>query len=726
MPAWRRELLLALALAGLTLLAFEGVRHNQFVGFDDPGYITDNPHVQAGLTAESVGWAFTTFTESNWHPLTWISLQLDAALYGLDPIGFHRTNLLLHLANVLLLFGVLGRMTQAPWQSATVAALFAVHPLHVESVAWAAERKDVLSTLLWMLTLWAYVAYVTRPTWQRYAWVVVSLACGLLAKPMLVTLPCVLLLLDYWPLGRWPHGTVPLRWLIVEKLPLFALVLASSIMTFLAQEQGGAIAPLELIPFASRVANALLAALGYLGKMVWPVHLAAFYPILGPDTWGWPALAAGGVLAALTCAALLRRRQQPYLLVGWLWYLGTLVPVSGLIQVGGQAMADRYTYVPLIGIFVILAWGIPELLGRPAQPAVLAPAACVLLVALVVLTRNQVQTWRDGWALWEHAAQVTEKNYVAHFNLGDSHMRRQEWDKAKAHFEQVVTFTPRYAAAHLNLGILLQREGHRDAATEHLLAAIRWQPDKNPTPYYHLGMMCHNQGRLVEAGKCYLEALRLAPQYAPAHRELGLTLTMLNYLPEAREHLAESVRLDPSDAEANSHLGMVFAVEGKPQQAILSFRRAVELDPDMAQARAGLALALREAGDAAAAQSEYAEILRRHPSWPSAANAAGRSLAIAPNPGWRNGRLAIQLAKQACQGFESPPPDFLDTFAAAYAEAGLFDTAVATAQQALRLATASGQESLAKQIEAKLRLYERQQPYHDEPVRASWQPAPER
>jgi tetratricopeptide (TPR) repeat protein len=545
----------------------------------------------------------------------------------------------------------------------------------------------------------------------------------LLAKPMLVTLPFVLLLLDYWPLGRGGvSGKVssntsqtthhsPTR-LVVEKLPLFALVLASSVITFVAQRMAGAVASTELIPLPSRVANAFLAALGYLEKLVWPFHLAVLYPISRPDTWGWPALAAGGVLAGLTCFALWRR-QQPYLLVGWLWYLGTLVPVAGLVQVGGQSMADRYTYVPLIGIFIMLAWGAGDLLGGHLRPALLAPAVAALLLALTVLTRNQVRTWRDDWALWEHAARVTERNYSAHFNLGVGRMRKQEWAKAKEHFEKVVEFTPRYAAAHLNLGLILQREGDLDAAARHFAEAILWQPEWDPTPYYHLGMICHSQGRLTEAVQSYETAVRLEPRFAAAHRELGLTLTMLDRPAEAEQHLAEAVRLDPDDAQGNGHLGLLLAAWGKPEQAIPFFRRALELNPEDAPARGGLALALHDTGETGAAGRELSELMRRHPDWTAQTNAAGRSLAMAPNPGWRNGRLAIQLARQACQAFESPPPDLLDTLAAAYAEAGLFDKAIDTARQARRLAAESQREHLARQIQERLRLYEQRQPYHD-------------
>src|SRR5688572_17648286 len=420
-----------LLLAALSVFAFWPVLGNGFVEIDDPDYVTDNARVQQGLTPSGLLWAWTTVHAANWHPLTWMSHMLDWELHGPDPMGHHLSSLLLHIASAVVLFLALERATRSPARSAVVAALFAVHPLHVESVAWVAERKDVLSTFFWMLATWAYVRFVEAPGTARYLLVIAAFAVGLTAKPMLVTLPFTLLLLDLWPLSRWKlrdaNGSGgPLPWpLLREKVPLFALSIASCAATILAQRSGRAVATLDTFSPASRLGNAALSYATYLWKTLWPSGLSFYYPHssgLGPWRIGLSAL----VLAAVTAAVFRARSRRPYLLVGWLWFVGTLVPVIGLVQVGSQAMANRYTYVPLVGLFLVAAWGVPDLVEslqqrrgtRAEGPRGLALPAVVLLLALAVASRAETRHWRDSASLFERALQVSPDNHMAHFGLG--------------------------------------------------------------------------------------------------------------------------------------------------------------------------------------------------------------------------------------------------------------------------------------------------------------------
>ena len=443
----------------------------EFLNYDDPLYVTANPHVQHGLSVEGVRWAFTTFTAANWHPLTWISLMLDASIGGPGPRVFHLTNLILHLANVLLLFFLLDRMTGRPRASAVTAALFAIHPLHVESVAWIAERKDVLSTLFLLLTLLAYAGYVERPGLQRRLAVVLLFALGLLAKPMLVTLPVLLLLLDAWPLrrrGPWSH-------LVIEKAPLLAMSIATGVMTIVAQQQAETVGTLAGYPLGVRVANAIVATATYLWKAVWPTGLAVFYPHPGAALAAWTVAASALVLAALTSWTICVRRSRPYLLFGWAWYLVTLAPVVGIVQVGWQARADRYTYIPLIGVFLGVVWAISE--GFADRPALLSSMATAVLVALGIGAFVQAGYWRDSETLFRRALAVTDDNAVAHSNLGTALLRRNLLNEAQEHFAEAVRINPHFAEAHSNLGVTLGRQGRIDEAILEFRRALELQPD---------------------------------------------------------------------------------------------------------------------------------------------------------------------------------------------------------------------------------------------------------
>jgi len=509
MRSHRFELVVCLFLIVGTLTVFWQVQHHDFIDLDDHLYVTENNHVQAGLTKKGVIWAFTTFHAANWHPLTWLSHMLDCQLFGMRPGMHHLTNLLFHILNSLLLLLVLRKMTGAWWRSAFVAALFALHPLHVESVAWVAERKDVLSTFFWLLTMWVYAHYAERPTFDRYLLVLLSFALGLMAKPMLVTLPFVLLLVDYWPLGRLQLGqscndgnlrikkSSAFR-VVWEKIPFFVLAAMSGVLTLLAQQKAGALRTLDIIPLKIRTANALVSYISYIGKMIWPHNLAVFYPHPGIVPM-WQAVGAGLSLICLCVLSVMfvrAGRRFPHLAVGWLWYLGTLVPVIGLVQVGSQAMADRYTYVPLIGLFIMISWGFYDLVrGWKNRRMVLAISTGVVLLALMACTWSQVRLWKNSTLLFKHALNVTDNNYKARNLLGIASERQGRLKEALRHYSEALRIKPEYADAHNNQGVALARQGRLKEAISHFSEALRIKPDYVDA-HNNLGVALEQQGRL--------------------------------------------------------------------------------------------------------------------------------------------------------------------------------------------------------------------------------------
>jgi len=512
---------LMLVLFAVTLALYAPAIQHDFLMYDDNPYVVDNPQIQRGLDAECWRWAWTTFHCSNWHPLTWLSHLLDSRLYGLDPRGHHLTSVLLHVANTVLLFVVLRQLTGAAWRSFLVAALFGWHPLHVESVAWVAERKDVLSTFFGLLGLGAYALYAERPGLFRYLLVVLALALSLLAKPMLVTLPCLLLVLDYWPLGRWQgmKRACSLTWLLLEKVPLLALSAASCAITILAQWKH-AVVSVEHLPLQVRMANAVIAYVAYLRKTFWPTDLAIFYPHPGMQLTAGQVTGAGLVVAGLTVLAVCCRRRLPALLVGWLWFLGTLVPVIGLVQVGWQGLADRYTYFPLIGIFVALAWALPEpLVGR----TLLATGAAGVLAVCLILTWLQLRHWRDEGTVWRHTLEVTQNNPDAHLSLGTYLYLHGQVDEAEAQFTRALHLAPRYVLALNNLGDARLREGRVDEALALLLRATESNPHE-AIYQNNLGLVWLRRGQFDRARRCFEEAIRREPDRAIYHANLAFTL----------------------------------------------------------------------------------------------------------------------------------------------------------------------------------------------------------
>lgn len=603
----RTAVLISLSLIALNVLVYAGVWRHGFVSFDDPQYVTENTHVTAGLTWAGVRWALTTGEAGNWHPLTWISHMVDVQLFGVQAGPHHVTNLVLHIANSLLLFGVLWRMTGAPGRSAFVGALFAVHPVHVESVAWISERKDVLSTLFWMLALWAYVGYVREGKWTWYALVLLCLALGLMSKPMVVTLPCVLLLLDYWPLRR------PIAWrLVLEKLPLFALVAASSVVTFLAQSRGGAVSRLAALPLSSRAANAAVAYMEYIHKLLWPTGLTALYPY--SRDFGWRLGLAVLLLPAITASAVIAARRHRYVLVGWLWYLGTLVPVIGLVQVGIQSMADRYTYVPFIGLFIIVAWGVPDLARALPRTRIALPAAAAAVIGACAVTAHaQVQYWHDSLVLWEHAARVTPQAPHVETALGSVLAEKGRVAEAKALYTDAIQREPQFAEAHNKLGVLLADQGQPAEAIPHYEAALRFKPSLAEAQY-NLGNALAAQGKLDDAILRYRAALRLRPDDAAAHNGLGSAFDDQGRIDDAIAEYKVALRLKPNFADAHINLGAARAKQGRPDDAIAEFLEALRIDPSQADAHYNVAVMLNSKGRTAEAVEHLQAALRLKPN----------------------------------------------------------------------------------------------------------------
>jgi len=547
--------LVAAVLAILVLSVYWQVGQHAFINLDDNVYVYENPIVLRGLTWEGIGWAFTTFTESNWHPLTWLSHMLDVELFGTSAGWHHRMNVLYHLLNTILLFLVLWRMTGGIWQSAFVAALFGVHPLHVESVAWVAERKDVLSTLFWILTMGAYLRYARRPGIGRYLPVTAAFALGLMCKPMLVTLPFVLLLLDWWPLGRF---TQPVFFRLVwEKVPLLAMSAISSVITYLAQTKGGSHLLLEHVPLGFRISNALVSYVVYLGKTVWPVSLAVFYPhpaSINVNVPVWEIAGAILLLCGLSVIALREGRRRPYLAVGWLWYLGTLVPVIGLVQVGVQAYADRYTYVPLIGVFIAVAWGIPSVLsGWDFRRLALGAFAWMLVVGFSISAWVQTGYWRNSVRLLSRAVAVTDRNWLAMNNLGVAYNSLGQYQQAIGYFREVLRIRPDYAKAWNNLGDSYTRVGQDQQAIDY-----------------------------------FQKALQINPNFAEAWYNLGVIYGMLGQYQDAIESFQKSLRINPDIADAWNNMGAIYGNLGKYQQAIDCFTEALRINPDYVAARTNL------------------------------------------------------------------------------------------------------------------------------------------
>jgi tetratricopeptide (TPR) repeat protein len=653
-----RRLLICVLLAAVTFAVYLPVRNYSFLFYDDNVYVTDNAQVKPGLSWQGIKWAFTTGYGANWHPLTWLSLMLDCELFGVEPGPMHIVNVLFHIANTLLLFIVFNRMTKALWQSAFIAALFALHPLHVESVAWIAERKDVLSTLFWLLTMLAYVRYVERSSAGRYIVVLVLFAMGLLVKPMLVTLPFVLLLLDYWPLGRFPAPKFSIIKALLEKVPLIVLSTASSVITFVVQRAGGSVLSIHAINLSERISNAIVSYVSYISKMFWPVGLAILYPHPADRIPVAKALICAAILILITIICLYYARRRKYLLVGWLWYLGTLVPVIGVVQVGSQAMADRYTYIPLIGLFLIIAFAGAELLKKISMGTVAAGViAGVILSACGITAAAQVRHWKDSLELFEHALDVTENNYLVENNYANvlSNLGRNE--EALTHLVEALRFLPDSPEMHNNYGNILKKTGKFDQAIEQYEIALKLNPDfdlaryqigvtlaakgdyegaiqqyrlyagtavnladiKGPgaelakkgkadnaaNPFHivnpdsaeflsNFGFALAQSGKPKEAIECYDKVLAKDPNNVITHGRLALALASVGRIGEAIEQCRIVLAVRPDDFEMHNNLGMLLQNQGKLDEAIESYKKALQIDPNFQKARENLDTALAQ------------------------------------------------------------------------------------------------------------------------------------
>lgn len=696
-----------LGLGVITVLAFFGVWRNGFVDYDDNTYVFLNPNVIRGIDWQTLEWASTHVNACHWVPLTWLSHALDCQIFGLNPAGHHLTSLILHVVNVVLLFLLWQMLTGSLWRSAIVAALFGVHPLRVESVAWVAERKDVLSGFFFLLTLIAYVRDVAgeratrlmeskhaappgsgkRSAW--YWWALVFFACGLLSKPMLVTVPCVLLLLDYWPLKRFEvlnlkSQTAVLRALLIEKAPFFALAGVVSVITFLAQENtrataGGAAG----IPAGMRLANAVLACTNYLTQTFWPVKLAVFYP---PQraTLFQPAVLAGLVLlAVLTWVAWRVRVHRPYATMGWLWFIGVLVPVSGIVQAGEMIQADRFTYLPSIGLFILLVWGVGALVS--AKPGLRMSAtllAGLIIITFAFQTLRQVEVWKDTETLFSHAAKVTHDNHVALVTLADFDVRRGQMVEATAKVERALSIAPNFPRAEYLKATILQMQGKMQEAIPHLERSV-------------------------------------GPEvFIPSRARMVLSLLGTGQLSAADALLEQLLQVMSGNPDAWLMKAALLREQGRTAEAVELFHRITQSHPPQSQDTPLFNYEIAElfclGGQSARAPEFYDKAISAHPEFTNALNNFAWLLATDPVAGVRNGSLAVQYAERACELTQWKQPVFMGTLAAAYAEAGRFDDAVKTAERARDRAKALGSEAIANRNQELLEIYRQRKPFHEE------------
>jgi tetratricopeptide (TPR) repeat protein len=597
----------------------------EFVDYDDQGNIKDNPKVPAGLTWDGIKWSFTTMYGSNWFPLIWLSFMLDRTIFGTWAGGFHLVNIAFHIANTILLFWVLKRYSKSLWASFFVAALFALHPLHVESVAWVTERKDTLSTLFWLLTMLAYLRYVEIPTTKRYVIICVVYALGLMSKSMLVTLPLVFLLMDYWPLKRLlPDLGEPGRAenagtgtsigrLIWEKAPLFILSAASCVVTFIAQKTGGALMRLSMVPIEYRIGNALVSYCDYIVKTFRPVGLAVFYPHPVKEIPGLKIAVSLAVLLAITIVVILLRRRR-YLLVGWLWYLGTLVPVIGVVQVGGQAMADRYTYVPLIGIFIMLAWLAGDIVAQRRFRQLLAGVAGSAIIGVLgVMTFVQVSYWHDTMSLFKHTAAVTKDNYVAHSIMGVRYAEKGEIEAAMRAFDIILKMTPKDADTLYNVAKSLDVQGKTEKALEFYNRVLALVPDDADT-HGALALIEARNGNLDRAVELYKEGLNKKPDDGGLHGGLGSLYLQMGRIDEAITELETAVKLK-ADSIIYGNLGMAVLAKGDGDKAMEYFSKAIKLDPANAEAHYNLGNCYLSQDLLAKAVGEYAKAIKIKPKY---------------------------------------------------------------------------------------------------------------
>jgi tetratricopeptide (TPR) repeat protein len=721
----QRVQIICLALALVTLALYWRVSGHEFVDYDDNLYVYTNRVIGQGLTWGGIKWAFTELHGEGtyWHPLTWLSHMIDVELFGMNPAGHHLGNVLLHVVNSLLLFLGLRWMTGATLRAAAVAALFAWHPFQVDTVAWVAERKNLLSTLFGLLTIGSYVRFCEAPAARRYAVVMALFALGLMTKPVLVTLPCALWLLDFWPLRRWKNPRVenaaktparfpafPFSRLFVEKLPLLALSAASSAMTIASHHKMDAVMTGEIISLSNRLQNALVSYAAYARKTVWPSDLAVVYP--HPGAWPTATVALSAlVVVALSVGVVAVARRVPAVLCGWCWFLGMLVPTIGVVQAGIQAMADRFVYFPLVGIFTGVVWiGAEMVRGQAARMAWALKVCSAVLLVCVVMSWRQISHWENSTALFAHAVRVVKDNHLAHLYLGSALVRDGRVDDAIANFTEALRIRPTSYDAWNSLGNALSRQGKFSEAFRAYSESLKFNP-RFADAYNGAGFALAGMKRPAEAVEQYAAALRLRRDFPEAHFNFASVLDTLGRTAEAQEHFTTAIRQSPNMAEARTALGGLSARQGKFVEAIAQFGEVVRLQPDDPDAHLRLGMALAAEQKTELAMASFREALRLRPETPQAMVALATVLATHPNIRYRNGKEALEFARRANQLSGGENPIHLDALAAALAEVGEFAEAATVEAKALRLASGAGVKELAAQMQQRLQLYQAGKPF---------------
>ena len=685
-------LFISAAIAITTLVAYEPIRHNGFVDYDDTGYILNSEQVKSGITWESLRQAFTKPHYNMWHPLTTISNMLDYELFGLNPTGHHLVSVAIHIVNALLLFWILKNITGTMWASAFVAAVFALHPVQVESVAWAAERKTVLSGLFWLLTIAAYIRYARRPRLSRYLLVLAIFGFCILTKPAVVTLPFALLLLDYWPLERvrCEHQAGAAKnsntnkksavWLIAEKIPLLAMSAFLCVMTLVSQKQGEAIPTLDMMPLDYRLANMFLSYIRYIGKLIWPSSLAVYYPhsfVTLLDFWVVMCAILFIVLTVVIVYYIGRRKK--YAAVGWLWYVGTLVPMIGLVQSGEQAMANRYMYISMLGLLIIITCAANDFIAsRLRLKIVAAILAAVLLSVLVILTRTQVSHWRDSITLYDYALKVTQNNALVENNYGNLLFETDRLDEAVSHLNKALSIAPKMTSAEDNLGRVYLK-----------------------------------QGKLSEATVCFKRVLDEGKVTSEVYNNLASALGMQKKYDEALKYLKQALELEPNNFDIHNKIGMALLATGKPDEAITHFKYVLQINKIPAEVYANLGSAYIQVGKYDLAIENLSKAIELKPDNTDVLNKLAWLFAAVDNTSIHNTPKAVEFAQRSCELTGYKDPMLLDTLAVSYAAAGRFDEAKATAEKAFNIAKETGREDLANKIKKRIKLYETGQPYRE-------------
>ena len=707
----------------VTLAVYWPASTFDFTNFDDPEYVTKNSVVQGGLTRAGIQWAFTSTSSAMWHPVTWLAHLTVWEVFGPASGGHHVVNIAIHALNACLVFLLFNLMTGAVWRSAFIAALFAWHPLRVESVAWVAELKDVLALFFWLVAVGCHARFARSGRGVDRWLLLVVYVLGLMTKPMLVTLPFALLLIDIWPLRRlsvsWGHEAIPhdpsarcfgpVTWRqgIVEKLPLMGLALMFSILTFLTSKGGTAVTEL---PILHRIGNAFVSYVRYLGKSFYPVDLAVLYP--HPGRWPlWSVALSVLLVAGLSMLALLMARRRPYVFAGWFWFVGTLVPVIGLVQAGPQAMADRFSYVPSIGLVAMLVWGVAGLARHlPFGHWGVAGFGLVVAGACLAGTTAQLGHWRNSITLFERALAVTSNNPIAHYNLGHALSVAGQIQDAVSHYEKAIRMDPKYDAAWNNLGLCYSILGQPDKAAEHFREALRIQPN-NWDAHYNYGQALAVRGQLEEAAEHLATTSRLAPRHPRAQLDLGRVRAHQGRAADAYGHFARSLEINPRCFESHYELAVLRFKQGATEEAIAHLRTAVQLKPDYAEAYARLGLALAGQRRAVDAIAQYRQALTYSPNAIEPLNNLAWLLATDASAAVRDGTEAVRLATHACLVTSNQVPYLIGTLAAAYAEAARFDEAARAAQQAAELATRLGLTNVAAKNQELEQLFRLRKPY---------------